>query len=163
MNMYYNPSTKEIKTRNELKILLHCSIPDNKRERIGEYFLIHELDIPVVDSAHRVVDVGVELKDGIYVRKYQIEEIEKQAQTTNEQVTNEQDKLTYIHNECDRRLSETDYMFNTDYDGQGHDNEKYMSALKAARSIWRKLRQCDNISNEEILEIPEIPKYKDYI
>jgi len=150
--MYYNYKTREIKSKKDLQALFHCSIPSDK-EKIGDWYLVHDEEVPSYDTLLYVASLSNVVFEGEKaVRKYTL------TKRTDEELTSI--KLSQIHSECDDKLNRTDYLMNTDYDGTGYDNQEYMDAVKDARSIWRKLRQTDEVTDTVI---PEIPSVKDYL
>ena len=66
--MYYNQNTKTKLSRQSLKKVLHCSIPENQ-ESVGEWLLIHD-EIPEREDGKIIVKDSIEIRDGVAVQTY---------------------------------------------------------------------------------------------
>lgn len=72
--MYYNPDTKETKTLDEIKALLHSSIPEGT-ESIKNWHLIDQaLAYPSLEPDQFAVPSTIEERDGKYVQTYSVRE-----------------------------------------------------------------------------------------
>lgn len=70
--MYYNPSTKEIRTKEEVKLIVNASFPDNTLE-IDGWYLIDETSLyPYIDEYHVAVQSGIEYNEGRWARTYAV-------------------------------------------------------------------------------------------
>ena len=72
--MYYNPDTKETKTLDEIKAILHSSIPEGT-ESIESWHLIDQASAyPSLEPDQYAVPVAIEERDGRYVQTYSVKE-----------------------------------------------------------------------------------------
>ena len=66
--MYVNEQTKEILSREDLKALLNCSIPQNE-ERIGDWLLVHG-EPPAEEEGREAVAEGIQIENGTAIIRY---------------------------------------------------------------------------------------------
>lgn len=66
--MYVNEQTKEILSREDLKALLNCSIPQNE-ERIGNWLLVHG-EPPAEEDGREAVVEGIQIENGTATIRY---------------------------------------------------------------------------------------------
>ena len=69
--MYYNPTTQEKLTRDELKRHLNMSFPI-QQESIEGWFLIHNDSIPNISNGQTLTPSTIELVNGHYVQTYTV-------------------------------------------------------------------------------------------
>ena len=69
--MYYNPTTREKITRDELKRRLNASFL-GRQESIDGWVLLHNGRVPETQSGQSAVPAAVEFVDGRYVQTYEV-------------------------------------------------------------------------------------------
>ena len=76
--MYYNPSTKETLSEQDLKNLLNVSFPEG-REQIGDWLLVHD-DRPTPDKGYAAVKSEIRIVNGKAVQTYRAEKLDEPVQ-----------------------------------------------------------------------------------
>lgn len=98
--MYYNPTTKEKKYLDDLKVLFNASIPNDIEEINGWYLIV---DKPSnVQENQRLVRGEIELIDGKYTQQYIVEDIPEEEITAR--------KNNIKRNELERELEQYKYV-----------------------------------------------------
>ena len=98
--MYYNPTTKEKKYLDDLKVLFNASIPNDIEEINGWYLIIDEPSN--VQENQRLVRGEIEFIDSKYIQQYIVEDIPEEEITAR--------KNNIKRNELERELEQYKYV-----------------------------------------------------
>ena len=98
--MYYNPSTKEILSEQDLKNLLNVSFPEG-REQVGEWLFVHD-ERPEPKEGKVAVKSTVKIKDGKAVQTYRQKSLPEAVQqaSVEERIKEVEDAVSALRQEA---------------------------------------------------------------